>query len=71
MIKGFKGGFVGLGKFSEMIFPSRSSTELPLKPFFIFLNRTPNDIKNLNGLRGRKHRRIPHPIASLLALNGD
>jgi len=35
MIKGFKGGFVGLGKFSEMIFLSRFSTELPLKPFFI------------------------------------
>jgi len=34
---GFRGSFVGLGKYCEDIFLNRFSTELPLKPFlFLF-----------------------------------
>ena len=28
---------MGLGKFREVIFPSRFSTKLPLKPFFVLV----------------------------------
>ena len=37
---GFRGSFVGLGKFREDIFLSRFSTKLPLKSFFFGLSWT-------------------------------
>ena len=50
---------MGLGKFREVIFPSRSSTKLPLMPFLLSIPiRTPNDIKHLDGWRGIEHRLV-------------
>jgi len=38
---------------------------------FLLGDRTPYDNKHLHGWRGKEHRLTIHPVACLMALNGD